>query len=103
MVLDYLSLGMLFFVAIVLFYGIIAIGEGQMQPMADFLRYNQQTIPGRVAVAIEITDPRLDEYRLPGGLFGQAAIYTEHFHHIGLIRKVLLRMAAWMNYVFPLH
>jgi multidrug resistance efflux pump len=79
------------------------IGEGQMQPMADFLRYNQQTIPGRVAVAIEITDPRLDEYRLPGGLFGQAAIYTEHFHHIGVIRKVLLRMAAWMNYVFPLH
>lgn len=79
------------------------IGEGQMQPIADFLRFQQQTVPGRVAVVIKVTDPRLDELRLPGGLFGQAAIYTHHFHHIAVIRKVLLRMAAWMNYVFPLH
>ncbi len=79
------------------------IGEGQMQPTADFLRFAQQTIPGRVAVSIKISDPDLLEQRLPGGLFGQAAIYTEHFHHVGIMRKVLLRMASWMNYVFPLH
>lgn len=84
-------------------YVIPTIGEGQVQPMADFLRFNQQTIPGRVAVAIKVTDERLKSYRLPGGLFGQAAIYTEHFHHVGIMRKVLLRMAGWMNYVFPLH
>jgi hypothetical protein len=23
--------------------------------------------------------------------------------HVAVLRKVLLRMAAWMNYVFPLH
>jgi RND family efflux transporter MFP subunit len=84
-------------------YVIPTIGEGQVQPMADFLRFNQQTIPGRVAVAINVTDERLQNYRLPGGLFGQAAIYTEQFHHVGIMRKVLLRMAGWMNYVFPLH
>jgi multidrug resistance efflux pump len=74
-----------------------AIGEGQLQPGADFLRFGQQKIPGRAAVALRITDPDYQQYRLPGGLFGQAAIYTEHFHHVGVMRKILLRMAAWMN------
>jgi len=80
-----------------------AIGEGQLQPGADFLRFGQQKVPGRAAVALRIMDPNYEQYRLPGGLFGQAAIYTEHFHHVGVMRKILLRMAAWMNYVFPIH
>ena len=79
------------------------IGEGQLQPSADFLRFDQQRNPGRIAVALKITDPDFKDYRLPGGLFGQAAIYTDHFHHVAVMRKVLLRMAAWMNYLFPLH
>jgi multidrug resistance efflux pump len=79
------------------------IGEGQLQPGADFMRFSQQQAPGRVAVALRITDAAYQERRLPGGLYGQAAIYTEHFHHVGIMRKVLLRMASWMNYVFPLH
>jgi multidrug resistance efflux pump len=80
-----------------------AIGEGQLEPGTDFLRFAQQRIPGRAAVALKVTDPDYEQYRLPGGLFGQAAVYTEHFHHVGIMRKILLRMAAWMNYVFPLH
>jgi len=79
------------------------IGEGQLQPTADFMRFGQQTIPGRLAVALRVTDTGFGQRRLPGGLYGQAAIYTEHFHHVAVMRKVLLRMAAWMNYVFPLH
>ncbi len=79
------------------------IGEGQLKPGADFLRFDQKMNPGRVPVAIRITDPALDQYELPLGAYGQAAIYSEHFHHVGILRRVLLRMAAWMNYVFPLH
>lgn len=79
------------------------IGEGQLQPGADLLRYSQQHPPGRVAVELQITDPEFTNYILPGGTYGQGAIYTEHFHHFGVIRKVLLRMASWMNFVFPLH
>jgi len=79
------------------------IGEGQLKPTADFLRFSQESHSGRIAVAIELTDPALNQYKLPGGVFGQAAIYSEHFHHVGVLRRVLLRMAAWMNYVFPLH
>lgn len=79
------------------------IGEGQVQPGGDFMRFAQQQVPGRVAVSIRITDPAFADYDLPGGVFGQSAIYSEHFHHVAVMRRVLLRMAAWLNYVFPFH
>ena len=45
----------------------------------------------------------VDRYQLPGGLFSQAALYSDHFQHIGILRKVLPRMAAGMNYLNPLY
>lgn len=84
-------------------YILPAIGEGQLAPGAELIRFSQQHDPGRVAVALRVTDPRYADFHLPAGPFGQAAVYTEHFHHVALLRKVLLRMAGWMNYVFPLH
>ncbi len=61
--------------------------------------------PGRVPVRIKITDPEFDQYRdrVPGGAFGQAALYSEYAHHVAVMRKILLRMSAWMNYLFPFH
>ena len=79
------------------------IGEGQIQPTGDFMRFGQQLVPGRVAVNIQITDPEFAVYELPGGVFGQSAVYTDHFHHVAVMRRILLRMAAWLNYVFPFH
>lgn len=79
------------------------IAEGQLKPGADFLRFDRERNPGRVPVAIKIDDPALAQYPLPLGVFGQAAVYSDHFIHVGVLRRVLLRMAAWMNYVFPLH
>ena len=37
---------------------------------------------------------------LPRGVQGDVAIYTEHLHHVAIIRKILLRMKSWQNYVF---
>lgn len=79
------------------------IAEGQLQPTADLLEFREQADAGRAAVAIEIDDPRFAEYELPEGLFGQAAIYTEHAHHLAVLRRILLRMSSWMDYVFPFH
>ena len=31
---------------------------------------------------------------------GSAAIYTKHMHHVAIMRKILLRMVSWQNYVF---
>lgn len=61
--------------------------------------------PGRIPVMINITDPEFPTYRdsIPGGAYAQTAVYSDHFHHVAVIRKVLLRMSSWMNYIFPLH
>lgn len=61
--------------------------------------------PGRVAVKLHIDDPDFDQYQqqIPGGAFGQSAVYSDHMHHVAIMRKILLRMASWVNYLFPLH
>ncbi|MFK0087495.1 HlyD family secretion protein [Pseudomonas sp. NPDC090755] len=84
---------------------IAVIGEGQVQPSGTLISYTGSPPPGRVPVIIEITDPDFAQYKLqmPGGAYGQAAVYSQHFHHIATMRKILLRMAAWMNYIFPFH
>jgi multidrug resistance efflux pump len=81
------------------------IGEGQVQPSGTLISYTGSPPPGRVPVLIKITDPDFAQYAniMPGGSYGQAALYSEHFHHVAIMRKILLRMAAWMNYIFPFH
>ena len=84
---------------------VLAISAGQVQPTGDLMNPMRSPYPGRIAVIIDITDPAFEEFRdrVPGGAFAQAAIYTEHFHHVAIMRKILLRMSSWMNYLFPFH
>ena len=48
-------------------------------------------------------DVRLPEGResLPGGSVGSAAIYTDSVRATHIIRKVMIRMEAWVNYLNP--
>lgn len=82
-----------------------ALAEGQVQASGNLINPNMAPRPGRIPVLINITDPRYEVYaaRVPGGSYAQAAIYSEHFHHVAIMRKILLRMSAWMNYLFPFH
>ncbi|MBD3820726.1 MAG: HlyD family secretion protein [Thiotrichales bacterium] len=80
------------------------LAEGQLQANG-YLLSDTNHRPGLIPVQITITDPRFEKYkdRVLGGAYGQAAVYSDHFHHLSVIRKVLLRMSSWMNYVFPMH
>lgn len=51
-------------------------------------------------VVLDITDDRVSANDLPGGAVGIATIYTEHVEFAQVIRRVTMRMQAWMNYVF---
>jgi len=44
---------------------------------------------GRTLTEIEITDD-LSAYDLPGGAVAQISIYSEHWHELALLRKILL-------------
>lgn len=83
-----------------------ALAEGELQASGSLLSLNLHgALPGRVPVVIKITDPRFVEYRsqLPGGAYGQSAIYSDHFSHVAIMRKIILRMSSWMSYIYPFH
>ena len=82
-----------------------ALAEGQVQASGNLIHPNTAPRPGRIPVFINITDPRYQTYagQIPGGSYAQAAVYSEHLHHVAIMRKILLRMSAWMNYLFPFH
>ena len=40
---------------------------------------------------------------LPLGMNAQAAVYSEHFHHVAIMRKILLRMMSWQHYLYLDH
>lgn len=81
------------------------IAQGQVSATGDLVSEKNFDQAGRVPVIIEITDPNFSQYQaiIPGGAAGQSAVYSKHFHHVAIMRKILLRMASWMNYVFPFH
>ena len=53
----------------------------------------------RVIATIAL-DEDLSADQLPPGASAEVAIHTEHWHHIALLRRILLRMRSWDNYVF---
>ena len=82
-----------------------ALAEGQVQASGNLINPQMAPRPGRVPVLINVTDPRFEPYaeRIPGGSYAQVAVYSEHFSHVAVMRRILLRMASWMNYLFPFH
>jgi len=76
-----------------------AIAAGQMQPTGGLVDFGARTEGGRALAIIDIADD-MSSYQIPLGAAAQVAIYTEHWHHVSLLRKILLRMRSWQNYVF---
>ncbi|MNF44172.1 HlyD family secretion protein [Aeromonas encheleia] len=80
-----------------------AIASGNVQANIGLLDQTSAQVPGRLPVLIKITDPEWSKYQVIAGSSGQAAIYTDYFHHVAIMRKILLRMGSWLNYLFPFH
>jgi multidrug resistance efflux pump len=59
--------------------------------------------PGRFAVRLNIAE-RDRELFLAAGAVGNGAIYTQHGHHIQILRRVILRVGSYLNYlILKLH
>jgi multidrug resistance efflux pump len=76
-----------------------AIAAGQIQATGTLVDFGAPTGGGRAVVVLDVED-NMSGYQIPLGAAGQVAIYTEHWHHVSLLRKILLRMRSWENYVF---
>ena len=76
-----------------------AISTGQLGTTVGLIEPETRTTAGRAVAIIDVSEEMRD-YQIPLGATAQVAIYTEHWHHLSLLRKVLLRMRSWQNYVF---
>ncbi len=78
--------------------------QGQLQPSGAILDplAPERLQPGQTLARIDILEDT-SAYQLPGGVVADVAVYTDHWHHIAILRKVLLRMSSWMNFVFLEH
>ena len=77
-----------------------AMGEGELQATGALISSDWLMRSGRGIATIEL-DESLDDYDLPRGVQGQVAVYSDSFTHVAVMRQILLRMAGWMNYIFP--
>jgi len=76
-----------------------AMAEGELQSRGVLISSRVLMPRGRAVVLIELDDHDMEK-AFPAGVAGQAAIYTEHFSHVAVMRKVILRMLGWLNYLF---
>ena len=76
-----------------------ATAQGQV-PLSGFAPVAQSPAPGPFFVRLELVDEDLAK-TIPAGAVGSMAIYTEEAKMTHLIRKVMMRMEAWINYINP--
>lgn len=73
--------------------------QGQLQPSGNLIDPEKISGEGRILVHVEFEED-LTPFNIVPGSVGQTAIYTEHAHHLAILRKILLRMKSWMNFLF---
>lgn len=77
--------------------------QGQLAPSGNIPgapTASQAAAPYGIVVQLD-NDEAVDVSELPGGAVGTAAIYTNNVKMAHLIRRVMLRMEAWTNYILP--
>jgi multidrug resistance efflux pump len=79
-------------------------GQGQIAMSAVLPQAGSAPLPpGRFAVRLNIAE-RDHALFLAAGAAGHGAIYTSHGHHIHIVRKVILRVGSYTNYlILKLH
>jgi len=75
-----------------------ATGQGQLPPSGILMEWTDQPIPGRFGVRLKIDDQYAD-LPLSAGASGVAAVYTDRAQVIQIVRKVVVRMTSWLNYI----
>ena len=76
-----------------------AIAAGQLQATGALIDAGERPAGGRALAVLDLEEDTAG-YQIPLGAAGQVAIYTHYWHHVSMIRKILLRMRGWQNYMF---
>lgn len=74
-----------------------ALAEGQVAPAAAMVKVGSNYPEGLIPVIIEF-EQDMSDFFLPLGTIGTVAVYSERWHHVTIIRRMLLRMKSWQNF-----
>src|SRR5262245_13438752 len=77
-------------------------GQGQIDASGNLPKTTFVPPPGRFPVKLVVADKDKSLF-LAAGARGSSAIYTEHLAMIHIVRKVLLRVASYLDYVIIKH
>ncbi|GEM79053.1 HlyD family secretion protein [Vibrio superstes] len=74
--------------------------QGAVLPSGN-LNELKDRVGGRVLVKVELTQPELlDGQPIPAGTDAHVAVYSPKWEMFSIVRKVILRMQSWQNWVF---
>ena len=76
-----------------------AISEGEMTATGNIASTTPEHAPGYVPVVFDY-DEDVAGLNLPVGAQGSIAVYTDRVHALSIIRKIVLRIKSWENFVF---
>jgi multidrug resistance efflux pump len=74
------------------------LAEGTLSARGSLETFNSARRRGRVPVLLTIEDD-VSEVKLPAGSNAIATVYTGKKHHLNLLRKIILRIKSWENWV----
>lgn len=75
------------------------IPEGQFLTDGRLQSGTSGKAPGHIPVIFEVGED-VTALDLPAGSQASVAVYTHYFHAMAIVRKIILRIKSWENYVF---
>jgi multidrug resistance efflux pump len=75
------------------------IPEGQFLASGQLQSVTPGTAPGHIPVIFEVGED-VAALNLPAGSQASVAVYTHYIHAMAIVRKIILRIKSWENYVF---
>jgi multidrug resistance efflux pump len=76
-----------------------AIPAGEFQATGTLLQLRMQDANDRALAEIAVTDD-VSGYQIPLGSAAEVAILTGHWRPVALLRRILLRIRSWEDYIF---
>ncbi len=74
-----------------------ALAEGELSPNRSMYSLPYELPEGQVPVFLTFEDD-LQDFFIPMGSDAVVALYSHRWHHIQIIRKILLRIESWKNF-----
>ncbi len=75
-----------------------ALAEGELSSRKDMFSLSTQLPAGMIPVFLTFEED-MSEFYIPMGSNAVVAIYSHRAHHIQILRKILLRVESWRNFL----